>query len=69
MKMKYLLASIAALGLPATVSANEFEWSGEIGVNVATSAAQPKQPEMQQWSFPMAARFRRLCICRSKKSR
>lgn len=38
MKMNYLLAGIVALGLPAAASAEKLEWSGEVGLNVATSS-------------------------------
>jgi hypothetical protein len=37
MNMQTLLAGVLMLGLPAVASANDVEWSGEVGVNAATS--------------------------------
>ncbi len=38
MNKHILLAGVIALGLPAAASANELEWSGEAGINVASSS-------------------------------
>ncbi len=37
MNKQYILAGALALGLPAVATANEVEWSGEVGLNFATS--------------------------------
>ncbi len=37
MKTQYLLAGALALALPSVTSANEVEFSGEVGINLATS--------------------------------